>query len=153
MISHTVSVSSLSHCWRQNCTASLLWKVFLWSSLSTTVKPYYFLCPNLMSKLASVSLHWPVGSFRVPSDCAVLLLVTVWRWVFDCGSLEWINRDKALVPVRGSHSGPCFLSHFPDKPNCMSQECPSPNPCPAWPLRCLAASRDWPLVNLQLWCS
>lgn len=76
-------------------------------------------------------------SFRVPSDHALLLLVTVWRWVFDCGSLEWISRDKALVPARGSHSGLCLLSHFPDKPNCISQECPGPNPCPAWPRRCL----------------
>lgn len=76
-------------------------------------------------------------SFRVPPVCAVLLLVTVWRCVFDCGSLAWISGDKALVPVRGSHSGPCLLSHFPDKPDCISQECPGPNLCPVWPLRCL----------------
>lgn len=87
-------------------------------------------------------------SFRVPSDCAVLLLVTIWRWVFDCGSLEWISGDKELVPVRGSHSGPCLLSHFPDKPNCISQECPGLNPCPAWPLCCLGPCCVWPSCQL-----
>ena len=91
-------------------------------------------------------------SFRVPPDCAVLLLVTVWRWVFDCGSLEWISGDKALVPVRGSHSGPCLLSHFPDKPICMSQECPGPNLCPVWPQQCFEPAVIDPHVNFLLCC-
>lgn len=91
-------------------------------------------------------------SFRVPPDCAVLLLVTVWRWVFDCGSLEWISGDKALVPVRGSHSGPCLLSHFPDKPNCISQECPGPKPCPAWPRRCLGGLQWLTPSVVSPWC-
>lgn len=91
-------------------------------------------------------------SFRVPPDCAVLLLVTIWRWVFDCGSLEWISGDKALVPVRGSHSGPCLLSHFPDKPNCISQECPGPKPCPAWPRRCLGGLQWLTPFVASSWC-
>lgn len=91
-------------------------------------------------------------SFRVPPVCAVLLLVTVWRYVFDCGSLEWISGDKALVPVRGSHSGPCLLSHFPDKPNCISQECPGPNLCPVWPLRYLGPAAFDPHINSLLCC-
>lgn len=45
-----------------------------------TVKPPCFLCPNLMSKLASVSLLWPVGFISCPSrlcrvdsgDCVAL---------------------------------------------------------------------------------
>lgn len=89
--------------------------VCLWSP---TVELSCFLSPARI-KLSSVSLLCPVG-FGVSRDCAVLTLVTAWCYVFDCGSFEWISEDKALVPVRGSCSGPCLLSHFPDKPNCIS---------------------------------
>lgn len=87
--------------------------------------------------------HW--DSFHVTPDSAVLLLVTVWRWVFDCGSLEWISRDKALVPVRGSHSGPCLLSHFPRQTQLHQPGMPWPpnpvlrDPCVVWGACC-----HWP---------
>lgn len=35
---------------------------------------------------------------------------------------------KALVPVGGSHPGPCLLSHFPDKPKCINLQPPPPAP-------------------------
>lgn len=142
MLSNTVPVTGPHSCRRQYCTAPLPQKVALWSSHS----PVF--CAQIWWanwRLSPCFGQW--DSFRVPPDCAVLLLVTVWRWVFDCGSLEWISGDKALVPVRGSHSGPCLLSHFPDKPNCISQECPGPNSCPAWPLRCLGPVVIDPHVN------
>lgn len=68
-----------------------------------------------------------------PQDFWMFLLVALWCWVFDWGSLEWISPDKALVPVRGSHSGSCLLNHFPDELNHISQECTGPNQCPVWP--------------------
>lgn len=59
--------------------------------------------------------------------------MTVRCWVFDWHSVEWISKDKALVPVRGSHSGSCLHSHFPDGPSCISQECSGPSRRPVWP--------------------
>lgn len=147
-VSNAVSVTRLHPQWRQYCTLPLPKKLLCDHhpvlQLSHTVFCAQIWWANW--RLSPRFGQW--DSFRVPPDCAVLLLVTVWLWVFDCGSLEWISRDKALVPARGSHSGPCLLSHFPDKPNCISQECPGPNPCPAWPLRCLGACCDWPSCQL-----
>lgn len=60
--------------------------------------------PRCCLKLSSTSPLCPVG-VGVLRDCAKLTLVTAWHCMFDCGSFEWISRDKALVPARGSCSG------------------------------------------------
>lgn len=127
-----------------SCQCCTLKKLLCGHHSGPTVKLHGFLCPDLTSKLASVFLLGQWDSFRVPPDCPVLLLVTVWRCVFDCGSSERISRDNALVPVRGSHSGPCLLSHFPDKPNCISQECPGPQP-----VSCVTPYVVWVLLGFD----
>lgn len=100
-----------------------------------------------------LSRLWLVGFIRCPSQTVlgyywwspVTTQQPVWRWLFGCGSLGWINRDKALVPGRGSHCARCLLSHFPYKPKLHEPGMNySPNSCHAWPLLCYrGSSTDW----------
>lgn len=89
-------------------------------SLTSPAVAHYFLriyLPDLGSWIHFVSARL---CFVVTGDCMAL------RAGWAAARWSGLACTKALVPVRGSHPGPCLLSHFPDKSKCINLEPPWP---------------------------
>lgn len=98
-----------------------------------------FILSDLMAKLMSFSNlgFWLVGCILCSPQTALCCVWWLWCWLCDCGSLEWISVDKALVPVRGSHSASYLFGHFPTNPAASARNALAPtlvlrDPCFLW---------------------